>query len=296
MRVFTEEGIRITITLFVSALIGLLTNYIAVKMLFRPYRPKYIGKWRIPFTPGIVPRRQEALAKGLGRMVSESLVQTEDLKKALLSDEISKTVAQGILSFPSIRMSGQSLFGEGYEQKRELVLDYLTDKILGGILAMDVGAVISAEAASSVKAFSTKNPLLGMFVTDHVIEQLAAPIGGRVNDFLQGDGKQKLRDALETELAVYEDRPVSELVQDTEVFERIIIGLYQRLVDKYAVSIASQFHLAEIAEEKIKAMPPEALEELLLSIMRKELNAVVLLGGLIGLIMGIINIIPDFIF
>ena len=85
---FTEIGITIVVTLVVSAIIGLFTNYIAVKMLFRPYRPKYIGKWRIPFTPGIVPRRQEALAKGLGRMVSESLVKTEDLKKALLSDDL----------------------------------------------------------------------------------------------------------------------------------------------------------------------------------------------------------------
>ena len=43
-------------------------------------------------------------------------------------------------------------------------------------------------------------------------------------------------------------------------------------------------------------MPPEALEELILGIMRKELNAVVLLGAVIGLIMGVINIIPTFVF
>lgn len=293
---FTKEGITIVVTLLVSALIGLFTNYIAVKMLFRPYRAKYIGKWRIPFTPGIVPRRQAALAKGLGRMVSESLVQTEDLKKALLSDEISRTIARGILSFPSMRMSGQSLFGESYDEKRDVVLDYLTDKILGGILAMDVATVISTEAANAVKSFSAKNPLLGMFITDHTVEQLSAPVGSKVNDFLQGDGRQKLREALELEISAYENKPIAELVQNPELFEHIVIGLYQRLVDKYAVSIASQFHLAEIAEEKIKAMPPEALEELILSIMRKELNAVVLLGGVIGLIMGVINLLPGWIF
>lgn len=293
---FTEIGITIVVTLVVSAIIGLFTNYIAVKMLFRPYRPKYIGKWRIPFTPGIVPRRQEALAKGLGRMVSESLVKTEDLKKALLSDEISKTIARGILSFPSIRLSGQSLFGESYDEKREALLDLLTDKILDGIQQMDVGAVIATEAANAVHGFAAKNPLVGMFVTDSTIEQLTAPIGGKVNDFLQGDGRAKLREALEAEIAAYENKPVAELVNNPEIFEQIVIGLYQRLVDKYAGSIASQFHLAEIAEEKIKAMPPEALEELILGIMRKELNAVVLLGAVIGLIMGVINIIPTFVF
>ena len=293
---FTEEGIRITVTLIVSAIIGIFTNFIAVKMLFRPYRAKYIGKWRIPFTPGIVPRRQAALAKGLGRMVSESLVQTEDLKKALLSDEISRTIARGILSFPSIHMSGQSLFGIKYDEKRDVVLDFLTDKILSGILAMDVGGVIASEAATAVRGFTSKNPLLGMFVHEHTIEQIAAPIGGKVNDFLKGDGRHKLREALDAELSEYENKPVAELVKNAETFERIVIGLYHRLVDKYAASIASQFHLAEIAEEKIKAMPPEDLEQLILSIMRKELNVVVLLGGVIGLIMGIISIVPNFIF
>lgn len=288
--VWSEDVIKIILSLLVSAIIGIFTNYIAVKMLFRPYRAKYIGKWRVPFTPGIIPRRQGALAKGLGRMVSESLVRSEDLKKALLSDEISKTIAQGILSFPSIRMSGQALFGHTYEEKRDVVLDYLTDKILNGILAMDVGGVIAKEAAGSVQAFASKNPLVAMFVNDAMIEQLAAPIGGKVTDFLQSDGRAKLREALAAEVAAYEDKPVCELVKNPKTFEKIIIGLYQRLVDKYAASIASQFHLAEIAEEKINAMPPEALEELILGIMRKELNAVVLLGGVIGVILGFISV------
>ncbi len=32
-------------------------------MLFRPYRALYIGKRRLPFTPGLIPRNQERLAK-----------------------------------------------------------------------------------------------------------------------------------------------------------------------------------------------------------------------------------------
>ena len=101
---------------------------------------------------------------------------------------------------------------------------------------------------------------------------------------------QELGEHARLYMAFYEDKPVAELVHNTEAFEKVIIGLYQRLVDKYAASIASQFHLAEIAEEKINAMPPEDLEELILGIMRKELNAVVLLGGVIGIILGFISV------
>ena len=287
--------LRIAVTLVMSAVIGIFTNYIAVKMLFRPYKAKYIGKFHIPFTPGIMPRRQGALARALGRMISESLVRTEDLKNALLSDEIASTIAKGILSFPSVRVSGEALFADQYDDKRDMAIDLLTDKILGGILAMDIGEVIASEAAGAVKGFASRNPLIGMFVNDHMIAQLSAPIGERVTEFLNSDGRGKLRTALEEEISVLENKPVAEWVSDTESFERVIVGLYRRLVSKYAGSIASQFHIAEIVEEKINAMPPEALEALMLSVMKKELNAVIWLGGIIGLLLGLVSVLTNFI-
>lgn len=293
----TMEIIGMIIVLVMSAVIGIFTNYIAVKMLFRPYRAKYIGKFKIPFTPGIMPRRQPALARALGEMISNSLVRSEDLKNALLSDEISHTIARGILSFPSVKSSALSLFGqEAYESKREVVLDFLTDRIMQGILAMNVGEVIANEAANAVNDFTAKNPLLAMFVNDATVKQLAAPIGEKVTTFLEGDGKLKLREALVHELEPFEDKPVAEWVSDTEAFERIVIGLYRRLVDKYAASVASQFHIAEIVEAKVNAMPPEALEALMLSVMKKELNAIIWLGGIIGLILGGVSVLLNFLF
>ena len=293
----TMEIIGMIIVLVMSAVIGIFTNYIAVKMLFRPYRAKYIGKFKIPFTPGIMPRRQPALARALGEMISNSLVRSEDLKNALLSDEISHTIARGILSFPSVKSSALSLFGqEAYESKREVVLDFLTDRIMQGILAMNVGEVIANEAANAVNDFTAKNPLLAMFVNDATVKQLAAPIGEKVTTFLEGDGKLKLREALVCELEPFEDKPVAEWVSDTEAFERIVIGLYRRLVDKYAASVASQFHIAEIVEAKVNAMPPEALEALMLSVMKKELNAIIWLGGIIGLILGGVSVLLNFLF
>ena len=35
-----------------GGVIGYFTNDVAIKMLFRPYRPIYLGKRRLPFTPG----------------------------------------------------------------------------------------------------------------------------------------------------------------------------------------------------------------------------------------------------
>ncbi|MBR6349380.1 MAG: DUF445 family protein, partial [Lachnospiraceae bacterium] len=42
----------------IGCIIGAFTNFIAIKMLFRPLKPVYIGKFRVPFTPGVIPKHQ----------------------------------------------------------------------------------------------------------------------------------------------------------------------------------------------------------------------------------------------
>ena len=43
----------------VGGVIGYITNNLAIKMLFRPRKAIYIGKWHIPFTPGLIPKQKE---------------------------------------------------------------------------------------------------------------------------------------------------------------------------------------------------------------------------------------------
>ena len=82
----------------VGAFIGWLTNGIAIKMLFRPLTPKYIGKWRIPFTPGIIPKERDRIARSVGT-VAESLVDEPALRRTLLSEEMLDKIRAGVRSF-----------------------------------------------------------------------------------------------------------------------------------------------------------------------------------------------------
>ncbi|HEY9729464.1 MAG TPA: DUF445 family protein [Chroococcales cyanobacterium] len=64
-----------------GAIIGYFTNDIAIKMLFRPYKPVYIGKRQLPFTPGLIPRNQERLAKRISDTIMGSLLTPDELQK-----------------------------------------------------------------------------------------------------------------------------------------------------------------------------------------------------------------------
>jgi uncharacterized membrane protein YheB (UPF0754 family) len=74
----------------ISALIGYVTNYIAVKMLFRPHSPqRFIG-----FTfQGLVPRRQLEIAASLGKMIERDLISHSDIQEALKSKETTEEAA-----------------------------------------------------------------------------------------------------------------------------------------------------------------------------------------------------------
>ncbi len=71
----------------IGAVIGGVTNAVAIQMLFRPHKVRYIGKWRIPFTPGLIPKRRAELAKQVGKIVDEQLLTPETIEQKLNESE-----------------------------------------------------------------------------------------------------------------------------------------------------------------------------------------------------------------
>ena len=98
----------------IAALIGWLTNYLAVKMLFHPKLPIKIFGISIQ---GVFPKRQKQLAEKLGTLVAEELFSVKDvaqkLKELATSSEsmelvgkrIEKTIREKLVkSFPMLAM------------------------------------------------------------------------------------------------------------------------------------------------------------------------------------------------
>ncbi|MBL9076716.1 MAG: DUF445 family protein [Planctomycetes bacterium] len=64
----------------IGGLIGWSTNWLAVKMIFRPVRPISLLGLRLQ---GLVPRRQQDLAAAIGRVVGNHLVEHKDIVRSL---------------------------------------------------------------------------------------------------------------------------------------------------------------------------------------------------------------------
>ncbi len=83
----------------VGGIIGYSTNWLAIKMLFRPLTEKYIGPWRVPFTPGLMPKKRAALAKSLGITVADYLVTTDTLVAALEHPDFTQSLERFLDDF-----------------------------------------------------------------------------------------------------------------------------------------------------------------------------------------------------
>ena len=81
----------------IGALIGWLTNFIAIKMLFHPRE-----EMKIFFIPvqGVFPKRQKDFARKLGQIVSEELVSVKDLTAHLKE----KATSEAILDHIALRL------------------------------------------------------------------------------------------------------------------------------------------------------------------------------------------------
>lgn len=66
-----------------GAFIGYLTNYVAIRMLFKPLKPWHVLGVRVPMTPGVIPSKRHELAQNIGEMVGKHLLTSEDVSRAI---------------------------------------------------------------------------------------------------------------------------------------------------------------------------------------------------------------------
>jgi uncharacterized membrane protein YheB (UPF0754 family) len=86
----------ILFSMIIGAGIGGLTNSIAIYMLFRPYSEIKIGGWSLPFTPGLIPKRQAEMAKQLGELVEKHLFTVESIQSKLLLPSFQEEVQEWV--------------------------------------------------------------------------------------------------------------------------------------------------------------------------------------------------------
>lgn len=287
----------------IGAVIGYCTNYIAVKMLFRPLKEIKIGGFTLPFTPGIIPKRKDALALAVGKAVGDALLTEEDLSSMLLSEDVENSVVELCTTQIEQYLNSEENIGttiaaftgdEAYTRGKELIQKDIFLKIMEAIEELKPGEIIAEEGKKAVR-LKMQGTMLAMFLNDSVLDSLAGEIGSYAEDYIWKNAPQYIEQKLEKEVAALEQKHLGDFKErvplEPQAVQQKLRTLYRTSIQKFASSIVPQFHISEIVEQKIKAMDVLELENLVMSVMKHELGMIVNLGALIGFLLGILNLL-----
>jgi uncharacterized membrane protein YheB (UPF0754 family) len=296
--------IRLIMTIFhyisgpiVGAIIGYITNYIAVRMLFRPLEPVYIGRHRLPFTPGIGPRRKDELAVILGGAVVDRFFGSDDLEQIFTSDALSEAFAEGIaetlLSDKSLKEMTASI---RREQDGGVTLDLLKEdlciRILAAALRADAAKILSDEVSDIIRQHAQGQVLKSL--GDSLMTALSVPLSEKIEAYILNDARAVVMPMIDEEFAALSEEPLSNLTDvffsDREILVQLLGRVYAGFMQRHVKAIVSVIDIKSQISDRVREMNPADVEALVLSVVKKELRYVVWLGALLGLIIGTVNI------
>ena len=296
-------SVNFVISTIAGAVIGGITNGIAIKMLFRPLNPVKVGGFTLPFTPGVIPKERERIAYKVGEVISKELLNEEVLRSWLLREEVYKDIEKAIDTYLNEQAQREETLGDllsgcvGSEQSRYLVREaeeQMTYKLYSKMVSMELGKIIVEKIQVSFKEGSFGNLLgpMSFFINDNLVESIASKIEPVVSQFIMDEGEGIIRKAVEEESKNLLNTQIKDVIEKVmpydELLKRALLNGYEKFIQNHMTSLLKGLNIQELVEERILSLDLLEVEQIILSIMRKELNAIVWLGVLLGAIMGMI--------
>lgn len=305
----------------VGAIIGYITNDIAIRMLFRPHKAKHIFGMHIPFTPGIIPKEKGRIANSIGNVISENLMNSDVLGRYLLSEPITNKLRSSITDFFEAQKRNE-------ETVEQFLFHYLTEDEISNI-AKNINNNLTSQIKVRLSDESVGDKVAHIAV-EHVINNMSSEdsehqfaniagmprrlVGGifrmilaalhepaermlsrNINDILKNSSEEIVSNLIGKEMTDLMDTPVKDLLNGKgEQIHKIIekaISLYRNVITEHLPRILETVNISEIVSDRINEMDVAEAEKIILQVMKNELRAIVWLGAGLGSIMGIINII-----
>ncbi len=249
--------------MFMGALVGIGTNWLAIKMLFRPHK-----KWL--FLQGVIPREREAIIDSIANGVATQLLDKATVSKAIRdSDIVSKKVLQFI------------------EKLREIV----SDKELQG----DINQIISGYVRAFVSNKEFRERLINTIANmarllpdklNWVPEFIKDWLGRKASDLVKRNRQRILKatdDYLGATIEKIAAKVVKWLQKAPETFNKSRSEVEEWLTDRI-IEAAQEFDVKSIIVKKMREFDLMRIERLILDATERQLAYIQYYGLLIGAI------------
>ena len=273
------------IPVIVGGVIGYITNWIAIKMLFRPHYEKRIFNIPIPFTPGLIPKEKNRIAKSIGEAVGEYLLSPEVVVDALFKNEgsIEKVIIHYINRLKHEERTLEDLisslnYGE-FEGRKEdikkklaslIALNFRKDQFEDRLIKLidEYIFIVSRDNIYGIIEGKIESFLNYLANSDEVKEELSGLLIGKLNKLSQ------------------DDRSISEIIPEDIVNsfkdfilqnEENIVKLLKNILDNPRVKGQFKNWISDILSHNMNKLiaifiNPETISDKILSLLEEYLN------------------------
>ena len=265
--------------LLVATLHGYGAAWLAVRMLFRPRHPVYWFGYRLPLTPGMLPKERERFIEALSTVISQRLLDVETL-----SDEIAKLNLESEITTIARReyldhSQRDTTIAAIVEHLRSRLVhlrdsDELRMQITGGLRK-----VVEEEIA---RRFN----LLRRLVIDYLLDDKAL-------DRIVGDSIDQLAQAV-AESTYVRATIAQAMSQIPDTLFAQGQGTSVAAINQFVRLLGERLDVRSILKARLSELSNEAIEQLIMDTAGREIRAIVWFGAGIGLVAGIIQTLINF--
>ena len=249
-------------------------------------------------------------AKGMGKSVLALIAgflqyDTHHLIKGVLLNRMSKgyydiikPLIEKVMSIldENIKDTGSVMIGgeEKYDRLEKSFTELLSFKITDAIKRMDIPGTIKSEGKAMLHEHAASSSLLALVMSDKLIDRIMTAVSEKMEEFIDTRGPEMVSEITTSRIHDLGERtPLHVLEQagyDADFVREKITSAYRESVVNAVNSALRRIDVAKVVEDKINSMAVEELEKGVLTVMKTELNMIVNLGALIGLVIGSLNI------
>jgi uncharacterized membrane protein YheB (UPF0754 family) len=262
--------------LLVATLHGYGAAWLAVRMLFRPRRAYRIFGLRVPLTPGMLPKEREHFIASLATVISVRLLDvetvTDEIMKLNLESEITTLARREYMAHSqnetTIKVIAEHLRERLYHLRDSVEARWEIARALRKIVEEELGRRVS---------------LLRRMLIDYILDDEAVYR-------IVGDSISKLADQIVDSLYVR-----TTIIQAmAQIPEPVGSSTQTAAINSFVTLLSERLDVRAILVKRLSALSNEAIEQLILETAGREIRAIVWFGASIGLLVGILQSLINF--
>jgi uncharacterized membrane protein YheB (UPF0754 family) len=263
-----------------GGVIGFVTNVIAIRMLFRPLSEVRLAGIRLPFTPGILPRRRHELAEAIGAMVERELLTPEILRLRLAQDDVKDLVRQAVTQYTAraadVTEQKPNLFDAAFPAITASFIRFLQKEEIHRELETQ-GRLFLGKALSRLSTFQRLFLTAGNYdatlgehmgeIIDDLIRQIAALLGSA---------------AFRPRMTGFLWNQAAGIVSSEEALEKVFA-----LIDEHIPDALAAINVRQLVTGRIDSLEMIKVERIVLDVMANQFKWIDIFGAVLGFMIGL---------